>query len=164
MSRFGGAGIPLSAREGSGPRMDSIDPSNSAISGASLTEEQLLILSSFQVGREGRSQNISAPQEGGRAVSYQGDRHGRVYVPRAPPAEEHSSSFQFDPGGGGDEASGASLASAELFVACLHFLGAIPRVGTPDRLCCSVCGRASTWHGLRIFRTKSAALGCAFPY
>ena len=63
---------------------------------------------------------------------------------RALPAEEHSSSFQFDPGGGGDEASGASLAAAELFVACLHFLRAIPRVGTPDRLCCSVCGRAST--------------------
>ena len=99
MSHFSWAGAPLSAREGPGPRVDAIDPSNSAMLEASLNEEQRSILFSFQGGREGRSSSFSAPPEGGRTSSCQGGQRGREFFSRAPPVEERASSFQFDPGG-----------------------------------------------------------------
>jgi hypothetical protein len=48
MTSFSGAGAPLSAREGPGSRVDAIDPSNSAMLDASLTEELHSILFLFR--------------------------------------------------------------------------------------------------------------------
>ena len=108
MSSFSRAGVPLSAREGPGPRVDAIDPSNSAMLEASRAEEQRCILFSFQGGREGRSSSFSASLEERRSISYQDGQRGRTFFSRALPEEEDSFSFQFDPGGG---SGGAPVAS-----------------------------------------------------